>query len=194
MIADAARPDPQSRRQPARWTGLAGHLLVALVLVALAALVLSILLTRVPLLGYRAVILSGGSMEPALGNGALLVSSQTDPDALAAGDVITFRSPNTKPTITHRIVAVREENGRRWFTVKGDANATPDSAEVSFSDGTAYKMQFAVPYLGYVLAFIGSALGTLLLVIFPLAGLAALNLLGGEGRRRPRPERAPGDG
>lgn len=162
----------------------AGSLVPALAL-AIAAVILSIVLTRVPISGYRTVILAGGSMEPSLDNGSMLITQRAEPSGLEAGDVITFRHPSSSTTITHRIISVREENGERWFTTKGDSNATADPDEVAFAQGrTAYRTVLAVPYLGYVLAFVSGPLGILLLLAAPALGLVALQLLGGDERRQ----------
>ena len=175
MITESLRRRSRPRFAAGRlaWSGLC-RLALPVASLLLAALILSVVLTRVPVMGYRAVILGGGSMEPAIDAGSLMFSRQTPPASLAAGDVITFRYPGADATITHRIVSVREESGERWFTVKGDANATVDPDEVSFSEGNAYKNIFAIPYAGRLLSIVSSRLGIALLVGLPLLGLAAL--------------------
>jgi signal peptidase len=173
--------EPGRRRAAARFAALLRALFAGTILIAL---LLALVLNRVPIFGYRAVILGGGSMEPALDSGSLLISRAAGPEELATEDVITFRHPGGGTTITHRIVAVREEGEQRWFTVKGDANRTADPDEVSFESAKAYKYRFAIPYAGYLLGFIGSAPGTLLLVVAPLAGLAAMHLRARKERAR----------
>jgi signal peptidase len=161
--------------------------LVPVLTIAIATVILSIVLTRVPISGYRAVILAGGSMEPSLDNGSMLITQRAAPLDMEPGDVITFRHPDSSTTITHRIVSVREEGGARWFTLKGDANATADPNEVAFEQGrAAYRTVFAIPYLGYVLDFVAGRLGILLLLVAPALGLGALQFLGDERRKADR--------
>jgi len=179
MITESARLGPRFAAGRLAWSSLC-RLALPIASLLLAALILSVVLTRVPIMGYRTVILGGGSMEPTMDAGSLLISRQTLPASLAPGDVITFRYPDAEATITHRIVSVREESGQRWFTMKGDANATADPEEVSFSKGTAYESIFAVPYAGYLLSIMSSRVGIALLVGLPLLGLAALHFLGGD--------------
>jgi signal peptidase len=174
LVSRAAAPERGALRRAA--SRLAAFLLPVFAATILVALLVALVLNRVPVFGYRAVILGGGSMEPALDNGSLLVSRAAGPEELKTGDVITFRHPGGGTTITHRIVAVREEGEQRWFTVKGDANRTADPDEVAFESAKAYKYRFAIPYVGYLLGFIGSTPATLLLVVVPLAGLAAMHL------------------
>jgi signal peptidase len=182
LVSRAAAPERRALRRAA--AGLGALLLPVFASAILVALLLAVVLNRVPVLGYRAVILGGGSMEPALDSGSLLVSRAAGPEELRVGDVITFRHPGGSTTITHRIVTVREEGEQRWFTVKGDANRTADPDELSFESAKAYKYRFAIPYAGYLLGFIGSASGTLLLVVVPLAGLAAMHLRARKERAR----------
>lgn len=184
MIEQTA-PTPTAPGFARHFRSLAAGSLVPAFALAIAAVILSIVLTRVPVSGYRTVILAGGSMEPALDNGSMLITQSAEPADLEAGDVITFRHPESSTTITHRIISVREENGERWFTTKGDANATADPDEVAFAQGrTAYRTVLAVPYLGYVLAFVAGPLGILLLLAAPASGLVALQFLGtGESRK-----------
>ena len=180
MITESAR---SRQRFAAGWLALDGlrRLTLLIASLLLLALILSIVLTRFPLLGYRAVILGGGSMEPDLRNGSLVISQRAEPKTLAEDDVITFRHPGSSTTITHRIVSSREETGQLWFTTKGDANATADADEVAFDGGArAYRALFAVPYAGYLLAIVSSRMGIALLVGLPLLGLVAIHFLGEE--------------
>jgi len=172
-----------------QWARAVGQSLALLAFVAVLGLLLSLALTRAPLFGYRAVILAGPSMEPALDNGSLLISRQVDPEDLAVGDVMTFRYPNTKKAVTHRIVDVQEEDGRLLFTTKGDHNLTPDSSYVNFDNGQPYKMVFSVPYVGRLLALIQNPAVLALGGLVTLATVAALRVVDeGEKRRRARAE------
>jgi len=128
-----------------------------------------------PLLGFRATVIYGGSMEPAIGRGALAISRSADPETLAVGDVITFRRPGAQATVTHRIMAIREENGQRSFTVKGDANGSPDPNQVSFA-GQVDKVVMDIPYVGFFVGFARSPLGMALLLALPALGLAVLQI------------------
>src|SRR2546425_3185564 len=97
---ESRRPWPSARdayRQAPRLAGL-------LLFLATLVLVLAVVLTRVPVFGYRTVILAGGSMEPALHNGSLVITREAEPEELEVGDIITFRYPGSRLTITHRIV------------------------------------------------------------------------------------------
>jgi len=177
MISESARPKAQIGSRPWLWARRVGRLALALTSLAFLTLAAIIVVTAaLPLFGYRTTVIYGGSMEPTIGRGAVVISRPVDVEALAVGDVITFRRLKSETKVTHRIVAIRQENGQRSFTVKGDANASPDASEITF-DGQVDKMVKAVPYIGYVVAFGRSIQGVLLLLVVPALGLALLKLL-----------------
>lgn len=155
---------------------------VAILLAAAAAFSLGVAL--LPAFGYHATVISGGSMEPAVRTGALVISRAAPPDSLQVGDVITFRRPEAQASMTHRIVAEHNVDGKLAFTTKGDANPTPDATDISLSADTE-RMTFNAPYAGYAVAFLHSPGGMLFLIASPMIGLAALSILGmGRGRLR----------
>ena len=80
-----------------------------------------------PLVGYEAVIVRGGSMEPAIqyGSLALVNRRETEPHP---GAIVTVRR-DTGVLVTHRIVGVSEAD-RGFVQLKGDANAKPDARPV----------------------------------------------------------------
>ena len=76
-------------------------------------------------LGWRFVVVTGDSMEPAIRPGALLLAKETPFSRLAEGDVIVFESNGRLNT--HRIIAL--EYGAA--ITKGDAALLPDSVPVT---------------------------------------------------------------
>jgi len=95
-------------------------------------------------------VVDSGSMEPMIKPGDLVIArgvgektisylfipisiKGVDPADLKEGDIIIFWAPEPyinhpeyqKPII-HRIIAIKYENGKRYFKTKGDANPDPD--------------------------------------------------------------------
>ena len=180
-------------RPATRWAKAGGLAFALLVFAAVVGLLLSVILTQAPLLGYRAVTLSGGSMEPALDNGSMLIAREVEPADLTVGDVITFRYPGSETAITHRIVAIEEgKDGRPVFTTKGDSNKTPDESSVTFDSGKPYRLVFSIPHAGQLLAYLNNPTMLILAGVVTLATLFALDLVEkGERRRRARAEFSP---
>ena len=71
-----------------------------------------------------------GSMEPALTcRDEVTLETAFDPDAVKVGDIIaypTLPGCGKAPKQIHRVVAVKVEDGRHYYSTKGDANTRPD--------------------------------------------------------------------
>lgn len=142
--------------------------------------------------GYQSFVIYSGSMESTVKVGSLLVAKPVAAENLQVGDVIVFRhpeSPNT--TITHRIAGIREENGQRIFTTKGDASSNPDPREVRLQ-GQVGKMAYTIPYLGYLVDFIKTKEGALIFLVAPALGLGLMHLWRERKKRQARPVGAQG--
>jgi signal peptidase len=184
MISQTAKPELAAGRLQRSWAGLFGRVLAIVAALAFAGLIAALLVVAaLPIFGYRATVITGGSMQPSIGLGALVVSHPVSPDALRVGNVITFRRPEAAADITHRIVGIEQVSGAPSFTTKGDANDSPDPRAISFASNVD-RVVLTVPYAGYVMSFTHSPQGLATLVLLPAIGLAILQVLGmGKGKR-----------
>jgi signal peptidase I len=143
---------------------------------ALAALVAAVLLVGLTAylasaVGGRALAIRSGSMAPAIGVGALAVAIPQDPATLQVGDVVTVKL--TGGTIlTHRIQAVVQQDDRRMFRLRGDANPAPDPVLVT-QDQLLGRIVISVPLLGFLLALMSMPIGVLALLSIGATLLAA---------------------
>ncbi len=139
-----------------------------LILVFLLAVGVIILVSFLPLKhNFKILTVTSGSMEPTLGVGSAVVVRGADdyrPD-----QIITFRAPEAKAEkdyVTHRIVSLEEHSDGRYYVTRGDANDAPDSAPIAAS-AVVGRVLFDVPYIGYVLSYIKTLPGLLILVVVP---------------------------
>ncbi len=140
-----------------------------------AALIVILALVIGPLaLCSRTVIILSGSMEPVIHAGSAVIARPVPADSLKVGDVIVF-APNANAVIpkVHRILSIREADGVRYYTTRGDANGSDDPDEVSLG-GTGWQVWYSVPLVGYVVAWGSSRAGNVTLIALPLLGLAGL--------------------
>ena len=103
-------------------------------LLVILVVALAILLVGVRLAGFQVFTVLSGSMEPTLHVGALVYVRETDPRDLKPGDVITYMVSETT-VVTHRITGVVPDDAdpdTLWFSTKGDANDTEDTALVHY--------------------------------------------------------------
>ena len=153
-----------------RWTRRALDAL--LVVVMLAVVVTAGLQLLAPLAGGRALVIGGGSMEPTIGRGALVLALPAGLEGYAVGDVVTVQQGGGTP-YTHRITRLADLAGVPYVETKGDANAAPDPAIVPTA-AIAGRIAMNVPLVGYLALLLGSAAG---LAGFLAVGAAALFLV-----------------
>lgn len=114
---------------------------------------------------YKMFVVMSGSMEPKIKTGSIVVvKPQKD---YQKGEVITFKDlDRPKLTVTHRIFSIKEENNAQVFTTKGDANKSPDMAEIHKGQILGREI-LTVPYLGYVINFTKTQTGLIVLIVIP---------------------------
>jgi signal peptidase len=147
--------------------------LIVLIGLALFAVVLGRL---VPLTGREVLIIGGGSMEPAVHLGAVIVVEPVAPADLRVGDIVSLRTGSGLASIfTHRVERIVSRADGLWIETKGDANNIVDP---SLTPGTNVVGRVAanIPYAGFLLRLLSIPSGTALFVC--LAGvLVALSWL-----------------
>ena len=151
---------------------VAGKIFSALMLMLMAVLVFFLLQSRlaggVPsVAGYQLYIVLSGSMSPAFETGSVVLVRPLAPSAVQVGDIITYRDAEDPETIvTHRVMAVNQTAESLNFTTRGDANIANDLIPVPASSLLG-RVSYSVPFLGYLLSFVRTEAGILLLVIVP---------------------------
>ncbi len=125
---------------------------------------LAVAATAPRLFGYESVVVTSGSMEPAVHKADVVVTAPSDGTDLGEGAVINFDRNGER--ILHRIASVTT-NGYR---TSGDANTTPDSELVSPGQIRGVGI-VVVPFIGLPATW--AAEGQWLLLAAALTGLIA---------------------
>ena len=88
--------------------------------------------------------------QKGFGKGDILFIIKANPDKLKVGDVIIFEGGRQNPLI-HRIVKIREENGKKIFSTMGDNNNAQLDVERAITEEQLIgKAVFRIaPYLGW---------------------------------------------
>lgn len=115
--------------------------------------------------GYRGLVVSSSSMEPAIPVGSLVViRPETAPQQ---DDVITYRLAAASPSLlTHRVTKVIQDGDQEVLETKGDAVELPDRKLVAVEDVVG-KVVVVMPQVGKLVAFTRSPFGVTALVIIP---------------------------
>jgi len=135
-----------------------------------------------PKFNYSLIVIKSGSMEPTIKTGSVLLSKKQD--NYQKGDIITFVKVG-KEIVTHRIVEVNADSDFVEYKTKGDANDVVDNGTVKKGRILGKKI-LAIPYLGYVIAFLKSKIGIIVLIIIPAGYFIGQEIMkiGGEIKKR----------
>lgn len=130
-------------------------------------------------MGYQFKTVLSGSMEPTFLTGSIIVIEPTkDGSKYKKDDVITFKESDKK-IVTHRIIDVKNVNGKVMYETKGDNNNGPDLKPVLAENVIGKYGNITVPYVGYLLNYANSKAGAALLLIIPgicLLGYSAISI------------------
>lgn len=115
---------------------------------------------------FKLLAVQSGSMEPAIKPGSVVVIRPAQ--SYQVGEIITFGQLNSKnkTPITHRIIEIKNSNGRVVYLTKGDANRSSDKREVLTKEVIG-KVLFSLPYAGYVINTAKKPIGFILIIGLP---------------------------
>lgn len=154
-----------------KFFSILGNVLFVLLLLIMATLSFFLIQSRVAggvpeVAGYQMYIVLSGSMSPEFDTGSLAFVREVDTGELAVGDVITYRSRADSDSLTtHRIVDIMK-NDSMQFVTRGDANNVNDPNPV-LAENVVGRVTGSVPYVGYVLNFVQTRQGLILLIFVP---------------------------
>ncbi|QDP94521.1 signal peptidase I [Microlunatus elymi] len=133
-------------------------------------------------LGTHPLIFRSGSMSPTITAGSLGVAREVPADKIAIGDIVSVPAQGSR--VTHRVVSAHLTDGVTELHLKGDANHQPD--EQTYRVEEVDRLWFAVPGLGYVVAWLSRPPGVFVLALYAAVMIAILI-------RRPGPRSEDGD-
>ena len=145
-----------------------------LLIIVMVMLVIAAVFTYIaPHFGWRVDAVLSGSMEPQVMTGSLVVTRPVEPEAIAVGDIITFRQAAAAETlITHRVTGIGQSSFL-YFETKGDANDKPDPFTVPARNMVG-KVCFHAPYWGYATEFLKTPVGFIFALVIPGSILIAM--------------------
>jgi signal peptidase I len=123
-------------------------LIVSALIVVLFAF--SLFFVGIRAMGLATFVVTGGSMEPTIHKGSLVIDEPVTADKLRLGDIITF--DHYEQTTTHRIIGVEGTANGAMFSTKGDANLVTDPEPLTFP-GRVGLVKLAIPGVGYAVAW-----------------------------------------
>jgi signal peptidase len=150
--------------------------------------VLCLAFVSIRVLGLATYIVTGGSMEPSIHKGALVLVQPVLPAEIQVGDVITFQQYGQ--TTTHRVVEIRATPQGRAFVTKGDANTVADPEPKAFAAQVGV-VRAAIPAAGYVVAGVQAYWRLALTLLAAVVFFGCAGVLVFRTEKAPRPVPAP---
>jgi len=135
-------------------------ILSTLLLLILAALLISRIVLLIFGIPSPIAVVSGTSMEPTLVEGDMVILYKPPPSDIKPGDVIVYLSKTGK-YIIHRVIDVEVVNGEYYYRTRGDNVLIEDYVQYDGIYGISYKrvigkvlsingIIFKIPYIGYL--------------------------------------------
>lgn len=94
---------------------------------------------------YSPRVIVSGSMVPTMNIGDIVIVKEIVADEAQLGDIIMFSMGNMK--VTHRVVDIKDKEGKRTFITQGDAYDSPDADPVK-AEEVKGKVVKVIPKLG----------------------------------------------
>jgi signal peptidase len=128
------------------------------------------ILIIVVILSSHLVVVPTGSMTPVISEGDVVLIENVDvlglfkefnPGDVKIGDIILYNDSNSSSngeygTVIHRVVAINESEGKKNFTLKGDANSAADDGNVYPEQVTSRVLTWGgnpitIPKVGWII-------------------------------------------
>lgn len=94
----------------------------------------------------RLIAIASNSMNPLYNRGDAIIYTKVDSNELRKGDILVFQKDNR--IITHRIVTIKKEGSKYYFTTKGDGNKSIDGF-VPTNEDVLGRVSYIIKYIGY---------------------------------------------
>jgi signal peptidase I len=109
-----------------------------------------------PLLGVRPVVITSGSMEPAIPTGSLTLTHEIPASDAAVGDVVMVTAASGS-RVTHRVISTSRSGDQVALELQGDANEVPDPETYVVS--RVDRVVLDVPWVGYLFSALRTPVG-----------------------------------
>ena len=138
-------------------------MLISILILSVTAVALLSSIGTVSIGGYRPIVITSGSMRPAVSRGDLLLIKKSDD--ITVGDIITFK-PTTGQidSVTHRVVGIENGLDGISYLTKGDANTTTDVVPIPDERVIGVVVR-EIPNVGFIALALHNRVFVVLLVL-----------------------------
>ena len=122
--------------------------------ILIAALILVALVSGI--FKYKLIAIATDSMKDLYARGDAVIIEYLKPEEIHVGDVMVFRHSNK--VITHRVIEIKDKNGKIYYNTKGDNNKSADGFVTEDKDVIG-RVDFVIKYIGYPTIYIEELFG-----------------------------------
>ena len=128
--------------------------------------------------GYMPLIVYTDSMYPEIEKGDLIICQTIDASEIKVGDVISFFDPagNGTSVLTHRVMKIKNEDGKLSFITQGDFNNVEDK-DPAPAENLVGIYRSRIPAAGNVALFMQSTTGLVVCVVLPIVLLVGYDII-----------------
>jgi signal peptidase len=129
--------------------------------------------------GYLPLIVLTDSMYPDIKSGDLIICKTIDPNDVKEDMVISFFDPegNGTAVVTHKVVEVLEQDGKRSFRTAGINNNTADRLPVPAENLVGEYTEIRFGGVGNVALFMQTTAGLVICVLVPIVLFVGYDLI-----------------
>ncbi len=115
--------------------------------------------------GLTFYIVRTESMKPNIDvNDCIVLRRITSQDDISIGDDITFIRDSDGETVTHKVFAIEEKDGQKYFITKGTNNASVDAGMTSFDSIIGVRIA-TIGWLGQTIMFFRTWYGLMTFIL-----------------------------
>jgi signal peptidase len=112
--------------------------------------------------GYKSFVIISKSMETTIMKGDAILAKEVPEDEIQLNDIISFSKDGI--IVTHRVVAITEENGIKVYTTKGDNNINQDKEKITYQQIEG-KYQFKIKKFGVIVEILKNKITLIILIL-----------------------------
>lgn len=167
------------------WDIIVKILMIIIVFISIIIVVQKVTNNKEAFLGLRIFRVQTGSMIPKYQIGDVILVKEVDPDKIKVNDDVTYQGAVGAMNgllVTHRVIAIEEEDGKRIFTTQGIANNSEDPpvSEEQINGVVQTKMYF----LSWLCTILNNKYIFYFCGILPLTIYVAFKIFGGKRVKR----------
>ncbi|UTR05777.1 signal peptidase I [Alkalihalobacillus sp. LMS6] len=138
----------------------------------------------IELFGYTSFTVLSNSMEPTFHAGDVIIIEQNED--VRNGDVVTYMTPERR-LFTHRIVGEAREDGKTFYTTKGDNNSIEDRLPI-VDEQIVGVHRFTIPKIGLISESIQNNVDMRYVVFIPLVIFLIITIMEFTQKKHKKPE------